>query len=84
MVIGRVGDNPLNSPLQITVKTHPKSLKITILGRVIGKETLPLMKRKYSRYFYPLYYTFPLIKPEDFHPQSELRAILVPIHKSAK
>ena len=69
MVIGRIGDNLPQLPLQITVKTHPKSLKITILGRVTGKEAKPPVKRKYSRYFYPLYYTFPPIKPEHFHPR---------------
>ena len=72
MVIGRIGDNPLNSPKLtplITVKTLQKSLKITILGRVTGKEAKPPVKRKYSRYFYPLYYTFPPITLEDFHPE---------------
>ena len=84
MVIGRIGDNPPQLPLQITVKTLQKSSKITILGRVTGKEAKPPEKRKYSRYFYPLYYTFPPIKPEDLHPEQAHHAIQAPIHRSVK
>ena len=46
MVIGRIGDNPLQLPLQITVKTLQKSLKITILGRATGKEAKPTRKKE--------------------------------------